>query len=123
MELFTTLHKCPLIAILHEFTPQKELAVEQGLIGNGFTVREVPMNSPEEPLASIALLLEAFGERALIGAGAITELDQVHAVAQMGGQLIMTPHVKSALIHVSKEEGLYCIPGFSTPTEAYTALE
>lgn len=123
MELLAALNKCPLIAILRGIKPNEVLAVGQVLISQGFTCIEVPMNSPEEPLTSIATLLEAFKGRALIGAGTVTQVEQVQAVARIGGELIIMPHTNPLLIHACKEEKLYCIPGFSTPTEAFAALE
>jgi 2-dehydro-3-deoxyphosphogalactonate aldolase len=122
VELLTALKKCPLIAILRGVNPREVVAIGQALITNGFTCIEVPMNSPQEPLTSISLLLEAFKGQALIGAGTVTQVGQVHVVAQMGADLVVMPHTNPLLIHSCKEEGLYCIPGFSTPTEAFSAL-
>ena len=62
----------PLIAILRGLRPAEALPIGEALIAAGFVALEVPLNSPE-PLASIALLAEAFGERALIGAGTVLE--------------------------------------------------
>lgn len=123
MELHEALNRCPLIAILRGITPKDVLPISNILIDIGFTCIEIPLNSPVEPLTSIAKLVEAFQSRALIGAGTVTSVEQVRAVARVGAKLIVMPHTNPVLIHTAKEEHLYCIPGFSTASEAFAALE
>ncbi|MSR07004.1 MAG: hypothetical protein EXR93_08070 [Gemmatimonadetes bacterium] len=61
---------CPLIAILRGMRPDESLDVGGALVGAGFTMIEVPLNSPEA-LESITLLAREFGSRALIGGGTV----------------------------------------------------
>ncbi len=122
MELLEALNKCPLIAILRGVTPREVVPIGQALIDNGFTCIEVPLNSPEEPFSSIAHLLAAFKDNAVIGAGTVTEVAQIQTLAQIGCPLVVMPHTQAGLIHACKEEKLSCIPGFSTPSEAFAAL-
>lgn len=122
MELLETLAKCPLIAILRGITPKEVPAIGTILVNSGFTCIEVPLNSPVDPLNSLELLSNLFQDRALIGAGTVTHVDQVYEVKKRGGRLIVMPHTDTTIIQAAKEEGLYCIPGFYTPTEAFTAI-
>jgi 2-dehydro-3-deoxyphosphogalactonate aldolase len=68
----------PLIAILRGVTPAEVTAIGDALVGAGFVAIEVPLNSPE-PLANIRVLADAFGERALIGAGTVREPERHRA--------------------------------------------
>ncbi len=122
MELLEALAKCPLVAILRGITPKEVIAVGSVLLDAGFTCLEVPLNSPQDPLSSVELLSNAFKDRALIGAGTVIRVDQVHEVSKRGGKLIVMPNTDPAVIHAAKEDGLYCIPGFFTPTEAFAAI-
>ena len=61
---------CPLVAILRGLKPEEALDIGAALVGAGFTIIEVPLNSPQ-PLDSIRILADAFGDRALIGAGTV----------------------------------------------------
>jgi len=111
----------PLVAILRGLAAESALAVGQALIDAGFRVIEVPLNSPR-PLDSIAILAQAFGARALVGAGTVLRVDDVARVKNAGGQLIVMPHGDTTIIRAAKELGLICVPGVATPTEGFAAL-
>jgi len=112
----------PLIAVLRGVSPAEIPAVGGALLENGFRVLEVPLNSPE-PMQSIALLSRAFGERCLTGAGTVIDVADVAKVAHAGGRLIVMPHADVAIIREAKRLGLVCVPGVSTLTEAFAALQ
>ncbi|SFU56057.1 MULTISPECIES: hypothetical protein [unclassified Methylobacterium] len=77
---------CPLVAILRGLTPDEAPAIGEALVGAGFTLIEVPLNSPD-PLRSIAVLAERLAGRALVGAGTVLSRSQVADVAAAGGIL------------------------------------
>lgn len=112
----------PLIAILRGVTPAEVSEIGRVLVDAGFVAIEVPLNSPK-PLASIRLLTDAFGERALIGAGTVRDVADVARIAAAGGRLIVMPHGDAAVIRAAKQGGLLCVPGVATPTEAFAALD
>jgi 2-dehydro-3-deoxyphosphogalactonate aldolase len=112
----------PLIAILRGVTPAEVTEIGGVLVAAGFVAIEVPLNSPE-PLASIRLLADGFGERALVGAGTVRDPADVPRIAAAGGRLVVMPHGDPAVIRAAKERGLLCVPGVATPTEAFAALD
>jgi 2-dehydro-3-deoxyphosphogalactonate aldolase len=122
MQLEEAIRICPLIAILRGIRPDEAAAIGHVLVDIGFTCLEVPLNSPQEPLASIYHLQQALKMKALIGAGTVLQPQQVMEVAKVGGRLIISPHTDPAVIHATKESGLYSMPGFATPSEAFTAI-
>jgi 2-dehydro-3-deoxyphosphogalactonate aldolase len=111
----------PLIAILRGVRPGEAVAIGGALVDAGFRAIEVPLNSPE-PLASIAALAEAFGERVLIGAGTVLDPAEVGGSVGAGGRLIVMPHCAASIIRAAKALGLVCVPGVATPSEAFAAL-
>jgi len=113
--------QCPLIAILRGVRPDEVVGIGESLIGAGFTAIEVPLNSPD-PLESIARLARCLEGKATIGAGTVLTVDDVHAVKAAGGQLIISPNMNANVIKVGVTEGLVCLPGIATPTEAFAAL-
>lgn len=121
MDLDQALAVCPLVAILRGIEPDEIDAVSDALIETGFRIIEVPLNSPS-PLESIARLAERHGDDALIGAGTVMTPEAVIDVRDAGGQLIVMPHADTTIIEEAKAEGMTCIPGSATPTEAFAAL-
>ena len=115
------LSECPLVAIIRGITPSEAVAVGQALYDEGIRIIEVPLNSPE-PLESIRLLAGALGDRALIGAGTVLEPDDVRRVAEVGGRLIVSPNSYAPVIEATVAAGLVSMPGYFTPSEAFTAI-
>jgi 2-dehydro-3-deoxyphosphogalactonate aldolase len=111
----------PIIAILRGITPDEALSVCGVLIDAGITTIEVPLNSPEA-IKSIGLMVEKYGDRALIGAGTVLTEAQVNAVADAGGRLIVSPNFDAAVIRATVTRGLESWPGVLTPTECFGAL-
>ncbi len=115
------LAQCPLVAILRGISPAQAVPVGQVLWDAGFRVIEVPLNSPL-PLRSVALLRQALPD-ALIGAGTVLTVADVHAVKAAGGQLVVAPNCNLQVIKAAVGAGMVCLPGVATPTEAFAALE
>jgi 2-dehydro-3-deoxyphosphogalactonate aldolase len=113
--------KRPLVAILRGLTPETCIAVGGALVDAGFEIIEVPLNSPD-PLISIARLAEAYGARALIGAGTVLTTADVDAVHRAGGRIMVSPNVDPAVITRASELGMVTMPGVFTPTEALLAV-
>lgn len=116
------LETCPLVAILRGVRPPEVEAIGDALVEAGFTIIEVPLNSPD-PLRSIERLAKRLGDRALIGAGTVLTPAQVDSVRDAGGQMIVSPNSNPEVIARTVRAGLLSLPGFMTPDEAFTALE
>jgi 2-dehydro-3-deoxyphosphogalactonate aldolase len=115
------LKRCPLVAILRGIKPGEALDIGTMLVETGFTIIEVPLNSPE-PFASIVRLAKRLGDRALLGAGTVTDLEQVTKVADAGGRVIVMPHADERVVEAAKRRNLFVVPGFATPTEAFRMI-
>jgi 2-dehydro-3-deoxyphosphogalactonate aldolase len=113
--------KLPLVAILRGIAPGEAADIAEALLEEDFEFIEVPLNSPE-PLKSIAAIRHMAPSRALVGAGTVLTPAQVEAVAEAGGDLIVTPNTNAEVIARAKALGLVCLPGAATPSEAFAAL-
>jgi 2-dehydro-3-deoxyphosphogalactonate aldolase len=111
----------PVVAILRGVKPDEVVRIGEALVAAGIRLIEVPLNSPD-PIGGIRRLVEAMGDRALCGAGTVLEPKMVDAVAGVGGKLLVTPNVNAAVIARGVELGMEPMPGFATPTEAFTAV-
>jgi 2-dehydro-3-deoxyphosphogalactonate aldolase len=121
-EFNTAFERLPLIAILRGIRPDEVEAIGEALVEGGFTLIEVPLNSPE-PIDSIARLAKRFSGRAVIGAGTVLSEPQVENVRDAGGTMIISPNTNARVIATSVDAGLVSLPGIATPSEAFTALD
>jgi 2-dehydro-3-deoxyphosphogalactonate aldolase len=120
--LAAAMARCPLVAILRGIEPYEVEEITGALIEAGFSMIEVPLNSPD-PLTSIERLARRFGDAALIGAGTVLDVAQVRAVREAGGRLIVSPNTDTAVIAASAAADLVSLPGYFTPSEAFAALK
>lgn len=110
-----------IIAILRGITPPETLEVCDALVLAGITMIEVPLNSPEA-LRSIEDAAKVFEGRALIGAGTVLSRADVDAVADAGGQFVVSPDTNPSVIGATIERGMTSYPGVFSPTDAFTAI-
>lgn len=110
-----------IVAILRGVRPVEVEAIAAVLVEAGITKIEVPLNSPV-PLESIAALALSFGKDALIGAGTVLTPEDVTAVHDAGGKLIVSPDTNTEVIRATKAAGMLSYPGVMTPTDCFAAL-
>jgi 2-dehydro-3-deoxyphosphogalactonate aldolase len=108
-----------LVGILRGLQPHEALSVGHALAATGWTMIEVPLNSPQ-PLQSIAALASALPQ-ALVGAGTVLSAAQVREVHAAGAQLVVAPNFNFEVVREAVRLGMVCLPGVMTPTEAFGA--
>ena len=112
----------PLIAILRGITTAEALPAAEALINTGFSIIEVPLNSPD-PLKTIEAMHNEFGDHTIIGAGTVLTEAQANDVYNCGGQLLIAPNFSEQIAAVARQHSLIYCPGIATPTEAFNALD
>ncbi len=114
--------RCPLVAILRGVRPDEVEDIGDALVDAGFTILEVPLNSPD-PFDSVARLAARLKGYAVVGAGTVLNVDAVERVEAAGGTIIISPNADTRVIAAAATHGLVSMPGIATPTEAFAALE
>jgi 2-dehydro-3-deoxyphosphogalactonate aldolase len=110
----------PLVAILRGLQEHEALDIGGALVGVGWKLIEVPLNSPQ-PLLSIEKLSAAHPD-VLVGAGTVLTPKQVREVQAVGGRLIVSPNFNADVIRAASRLDMICLPGVATATEAFAAL-
>ena len=110
-----------IIAILRGVRPYEVVEITGALLDCGITKIEVSLNSPD-PFESIAAIIQQFDNHAIIGAGTVLTVSDVHQIRDVGGKLVVSPNCNPEVIAATKTAGLMSYPGVMTPTECFTAL-
>ena len=116
------LEKHPVIAILRGITESAVIDVAKILYEHGIRVIEVPLNKPSA-FACISKIVNCLPNDCLVGAGTVTTVDQVKAIADLGAKLIISPHCDLKLIKYSQQLSMTVMPGVATPSEAISAYQ
>lgn len=111
----------PLVAILRGLPADDAAAVGTALLDAGFRLIEVPLNRPGA-LDAIATLARIAPTDALVGGGTMMTKTDVDAVKDAGGRLFVAPHCDPEVIAYAAAQGMLCLPGIATPSEAFSAL-
>lgn len=115
------LRRLPLIAILRGVEPTLAVALGRALADAGWSLIEVPLNSPE-PLRSIEALAQAFPD-ALVGAGTVLTPAAVREVHAVGARMVVAPNFNAEVVRAAVGLGMVCLPGVMSPSEAFAALD
>ncbi|MCW5688095.1 MAG: 2-dehydro-3-deoxy-6-phosphogalactonate aldolase [Pseudolabrys sp.] len=110
----------PLVAILRGVRPDEVESIGEALVGAGFEMIEVPLNSPE-PLRSIERLAKRFGADCIIGAGTVLSAADCASVADAGGRLMVSPNIDLEVLAAAQKRSMITLPGVFSPTEALAA--
>lgn len=120
-----TFHKIAagrVIAILRgDFSERLEEMVA-AMAAGGLTAVEVTLNSANA-FQSIQQLVRHFGDTLAVGAGTVLTTQEVHEVADIGAQFIVSPNCNPGVIEITRQRGLVSLPGCFTPSEIVQAMQ
>jgi 2-dehydro-3-deoxyphosphogluconate aldolase/(4S)-4-hydroxy-2-oxoglutarate aldolase len=106
------------IAIFRTRAPEHAVEAANAAIRGGFEAIEITMNSPgaTDAMAELAGRIDA-----IMGAGTITEPEQVKEAYDSGAEFVVTPIVMPEIVEAAHDLSMPIAMGASTPTEIYTA--
>ncbi len=120
-ELESQIQESGIIVVLRgDFPPERLSAIAGAIIDAGITVLELTLNSTDAT-AGIRMLLEQFGDRAIIGAGTARNVADVEAALGTGARFIVSPNFDAASVARSHAAGVPHLPGVFTPSEVQDA--
>lgn len=112
--------KRDLVGILRGVKPDEVGAIVDELLEAGFEAIEVPLNSPD-PLKSIEIAARRAPSGVLIGAGTVLTVEDVNAVHDAGGSIVVSPNTEPDVIRQTVAKGMVSMPGVFSPTDALAA--
>ena len=116
------LAESPLVMILRGVRRDEILDVAEALIDGGIRLLEVTMNT-DHALEILECLVDRYGDSqdVLIGAGTVVDAGDVDVLAGIGVRFIVSPNTDGRVIERTRELDLVSMPGFFSPTEAFSA--
>lgn len=111
-----------IIAILRGVRPDEVLEIAQTIADSGINQIEVPMNSPDV-FDSIQLLHDEMKDFISVGAGTVTNINQVKILEEIGIDFIVSPNFDPEVVAATKQANMISYPGVITPTECFSALK
>ena len=126
-EIMQAIDRERLIVILRHPEEDTLMDAMQALYDGGVRLAEVTFDRsgriPKQQTAdTIRRLRQAFEGRMYIGAGTVTEVQDVMLAYEAGAQFIISPNCDPEVIRLTRALGLVSIPAAFTPTEIALAL-
>jgi 2-dehydro-3-deoxyphosphogalactonate aldolase len=114
--------KIPVVAIIRGVQPEEVEEIGTAILEAGIGIIEIPLNSPR-PFESIEKLSKALGDRCVTGCGTLINEEDAQRVSDSGGKIAVTPNTNPTVNKRCLELGLTPMPGWATPSEAFTAYQ
>jgi 2-dehydro-3-deoxyphosphogluconate aldolase/(4S)-4-hydroxy-2-oxoglutarate aldolase len=116
------LERSRLVAIMRHTEPSAAIRTVEALLDGGVCAVEVTFNS-RGVLDMLRAIDDAFGQRVLLGAGTVLDLDAAEQALGAGARFIVSPHIDPSLVRTLAARGVPTIPGALTATEVVTAWQ
>ena len=113
--------RSPVIPVMQVADAADAMAQAQALIAGGLTVLEITLRT-SAALKSIEMLARAFPE-AIIGAGTVTDADQMEAAVDADAAFLVSPGMTRRLLRSARKSPIPFLPGVATASEAMTLYE
>ena len=121
--LLPALLKSRVVIIMRGVRPAEAVEMTETLVSEGISFIEIPLNSPDA-METIRLLAGKFhGSGIHVGAGTVLRAEDVSTLHGIGCEYVISPNTSVPVIRRTKETGMLSMPGFKTPTEAFTAID
>ena len=114
------IHDTALIPIIRVESADVAMKVAQAFLDADVNIIEVTMSVPGA-VDLVKQLVEAYGDKVLIGTGTVVNGKMAEEVIKAGSEFIVSPNYSKGLIDAAKKHRKPIIPGALTPTEIYEA--
>jgi 2-dehydro-3-deoxyphosphogluconate aldolase / (4S)-4-hydroxy-2-oxoglutarate aldolase len=120
-ETIELMHRSPIIPVVTVAGPQDGVLLAGALVAGGLPVLEITLRTPGA-LAAIRAIRTAL-PGAIVGAGTITEPQQIEAAVEAGASFLVSPGMTERLIEGAVGCAVPFLPGIATASEAIRLME
>jgi len=110
-------------AVLRGIDEDDIVPVAEAVHEGGVTALEVTADATRasEMIADVDRAVA--GTDAIVGAGTVMDAAAARNVIEAGAEFVLAPNLNEDVVDVCNREGVVCVPGVMTPTEAAEAME
>lgn len=119
--LLARLTDVPVIPVLEYHSVDEALHISEALVSGGLPMLEITLRTPVA-LQAMEAVAKALPQ-AVVGAGTVLSVEQLHAVRDVGAQFAVSPGLTQKLAEGAQGAGISLLPGVATASEAMFALE
>lgn len=120
-QILSIMKRSPVIPVIVINKPEEAVPLAEALYRGGLAVLEVTLRT-KHGLGAISAMRAAIPD-AYVGAGTVVTVEDVKAVADVGGKFMVSPGATDNLIEAALQQNIPLLPGIATPSEAMRLLE
>lgn len=117
-----------IIVALRRVPADKMEQTAEALYKGGIRMLEVTFDQADEAgaektAAAIRAVKNAMGDKLMVGAGTVMNVEQLHAAIAAGAQYMLSPNLNPEVLQEAVKFGIPAIPGALTPSEIAAAWD
>jgi 2-dehydro-3-deoxyphosphogluconate aldolase / (4S)-4-hydroxy-2-oxoglutarate aldolase len=117
-EVFAWIKQTKLVPVVRATSPEEALLAISALAAGGVNVVEITMTVPGA-IDVIRQVSDAMGDKVLVGAGTVLDVETADACLSAGAQFIVSPSLNLATVRHCAAKNVFVAPGCLTPTEVH----
>ena len=110
------------VAVIRASSGDQLVPVAHALIEGGVDVLEVTYTVPDATDV-IRKVIQSVGQRALVGAGTVLDVETAEEAIRAGARFIVSPCLNRDVVRLCRRGNILVMPGAFTPTEVVSAWE
>src|SRR4051812_5855946 len=121
-EAANSIRRSGVVAVVRTRESDRVTAIAEALLEGGLSAIEITTTVPGA-VDVLRALSSSLGNRVLLGAGTVLDLDSARRVIDAGARFIASPIFRRGLLELCHEHDVAVAPGCFSPTEIFEAWE
>ncbi|MDQ2747339.1 MAG: bifunctional 4-hydroxy-2-oxoglutarate aldolase/2-dehydro-3-deoxy-phosphogluconate aldolase [Acidobacteriota bacterium] len=119
-EVLQTIEVGKIVPVIRTNSESEAERLVAAILAGGIKIFEITLSVPNAP-SVIERLAEKFGDRVLLGAGTVLNVEQAEQCFKAGAKFIVSPILNLDVVKFCRDCGIAVFPAGLTPNEIYAA--
>jgi len=121
-QIISQIRETGIVPVIRSDSKDEARRLITAILAGGISIFEVTMTVPNA-VSLIDSLVGDFGDKAIIGAGTVLDVEAAQDCMAAGAQFIVSPVLNLKVIELCRSKNISVFPGALTPTEIVAAWE